>query len=54
MQNTSGTRYKQRDLLRRSCFLGNPNTHSVDEALQKPFGGINACCHLLLVLWGKN
>lgn len=26
------------------------NTHSVNEALQKPFGGINPCCHLLLVL----
>lgn len=26
------------------------NTHSINEALQKPFGGINPCCHLLLVL----
>lgn len=25
-------------------------SHPVNEALQKPFGGINPCCHLLLVL----
>lgn len=28
-----------------------PNTHSVDKTLQKPFGGVNTRCHLLLVLW---
>lgn len=38
----------------RSRSLGNVNTHPVDEALQKPFGGVNPRCHLLLVLWGKS
>ena len=37
----------------KTAGLAMRNTHSVDEALQKPFGGVNPACHLLFILWGR-